>query len=56
MYAERMPKQTTTEVQLRLFDAPRKRHLLTATEVRMGKVWLPICRQALAKATEVRRP
>lgn len=54
MYDVGMPKQPATEDQLRLFELPRKRHLLTATEVRLGEHWLPICRAALAEATEVR--
>lgn len=54
MYDVGMPKQPiATEDQLRLFELPR-RHLLTAAEVRLGEHWLPICRAALAEATEVR--
>lgn len=45
-YGVVMPKQ------LHLFDVP-PRFILTPTEVRLGKHWLPICRQALARATEV---
>lgn len=29
---------------------------LKATEVHAGKVWLPRCREALQRATEVHRP
>lgn len=45
----------STEVQqMRLdVDVPVYPWRLTATEVHLGKVWLPRCRVALAQATEV---
>lgn len=47
----------TTEVQMRLpgVEAPRSWRL-KPTEVHAGKVWLPRCREALARATEVQPP
>lgn len=53
LYDGRMPKQ------LSLFDVPPRfdaAWMLTPTEVRLGKHWLPICRRALATATEVDPP